>query len=78
MVGVYAKSTDQSSDEALVTGDTVHMSIDGLEVLPTVLARRRGDRVAGWVCPLLVLSRRADQLQKGVLVRAEQMYFART
>ena len=53
------------------------MSIDGLEVLPTVLARRRGDRVAGWVCPLLVLSRRADQLQKGVLVRAKQTYFAR-
>jgi len=43
MVGVYAKSTDQSSDEALVTGDTVHMSIDGLEVLPTALARPRGD-----------------------------------
>ena len=43
MVGVYREVYRPIRDEALVTGDTVHMSIDGLEVLPTVLARRRGD-----------------------------------
>jgi len=50
----------------------------GLEVLPTVLARRRGDRIAGWLCPLLALPERAAQLQKGLLLRAKQAYFART